>query len=551
VADGTDTGKRNPVRYFDANCSIGRFNHWSGREPISCQSLLRVMDHYGIHEALVSPSLGREYHPLDGNEQVLQLVAGEPRLHPAWVALPPRSRETPPTAELLAEMEERGVRALFLYPQQYGFLLDEWCIDDLLGPLAERRVPLFICANGLIGGTGDKPDQTDWPGVVRLCRAFPELPVVVTEARILRTLRPMYQALEACPNLHIDLSALWLHHLVEFMCREWGAERLLYGSGLPARDPGATLAQLAFSDICEADMAAVAGGNLRRLLSWSERLPMPRAEPHFPAPIDELHDIAINGRTLRGQGFMCGHGHLGRHFYLHIPDASTQELLAEMDRLGVERSMIFANAGMNSDEVYGNDLVAAAVRSYPDRFVGLVTVNLNRPPHEIRREMQRGFDMGMRGIKVHPQLSEYDTNGDNIEVVCAFADERRAFVVNHYWGDTQRILYLCRKYPHACFITGHTSPEAVPAVQQVDNLYIGSCPLLRYGLTEELVEKVGADRILFGSDLSWNPIAWGLGPILYARIPLEAKRLILGGNLRRLLARCLQPGDRDVGTGAA
>ena len=31
------------------------------------------------------------------------------------------------------------------------------------------------------------------------------------------------------------------------------------------------------------------------------------------------------------------------------------------------------------------------------------------------------------------------------------------------------------------------------------------------------------------------PIAWGLAPIMYARIPEEDKRKILGGNLARLM----------------
>ncbi len=46
---------------------------------------------------------------------------------------------------------------------------------------------------------------------------------------------------------------------------------------------------------------------------------------------------------------------------------------------------------------------------------------------------------------------------------------------------------------------------------------------------------IGADRLMFGSDLQDLPIAWGLGPILFARIPPEQKRLILGENLQRVL----------------
>jgi predicted TIM-barrel fold metal-dependent hydrolase len=322
---------------------------------------------------------------------------------------------------------------------------------------------------------------------------------------------------------------------VEFICREWGAHHLLFGSGLPTRGPGAVLGQLNFSDISQEELAAIAGGNLQRLLAWGARVPLPEPAAYFPDPLDELHDIARNRKPLKGQGFLCCHGHLGFHHYLHVPDGSVPALVAEMDRVGLEKAIVFANAGMNGDETYGNDLVAAAVRAYPERLIGFVFVNLHRPPDEMWREMERGFERGMKGIKLHPYLQGYDTNGPGVEVACAFAHARKAFIVNHDWGDRERMLYLCQKYADACFITGHTSLEAVPVVRQVGNLYIGSCPLIKYGLTEELVERAGADRILFGSDLSWHPIAWGYGPLLYARIPLEAKRLILGGNLRRLL----------------
>jgi len=54
---------------------------------------------------------------------------------------------------------------------------------------------------------------------------------------------------------------------------------------------------------------------------------------------------------------------------------------------------------------------------------------------------------------------------------------------------------------------------------------------------EEVVGAIGADRLLFGSDLEDLPIAWGLGPILFSRLSPDEKRKILGGNLERILAR--------------
>jgi predicted TIM-barrel fold metal-dependent hydrolase len=69
------------------------------------------------------------------------------------------------------------------------------------------------------------------------------------------------------------------------------------------------------------------------------------------------------------------------------------------------------------------------------------------------------------------------------------------------------------------------------------NLYVCSCPLLWPRACEDVVATIGADRLLFGSDLLDLPIAWGLGPILFARLPAAEKRMILGGNLQRILSR--------------
>ena len=108
---------------FDANCRVGRFNRWSGREPATPEDLVQTMDHYGIDEALVLDNLAVEYHAVEGNARVLDATAGQPRLHPAWVGLPASSRELSPGCDLVVEMAERGVRALFVFPQQYHLSL--------------------------------------------------------------------------------------------------------------------------------------------------------------------------------------------------------------------------------------------------------------------------------------------------------------------------------------------------------------------------------------------------------------------------------------------
>jgi predicted TIM-barrel fold metal-dependent hydrolase len=52
---------------------------------------------------------------------------------------------------------------------------------------------------------------------------------------------------------------------------------------------------------------------------------------------------------------------------------------------------------------------------------------------------------------------------------------------------------------------------------------------------EYLVREIGRERVLFGSDCVMRDAAPQLGWAAWARLPLEDKRLVLGGNIARLL----------------
>ena len=213
------------ITHFDACCYVGRSVHMPAGTPETAEALLGEMDHFGIHEALVVDYLARETNPMAGNERIVARTKDHPRLHPAWVGLMTHTRELPPPAELVANMREQSVGALFLFYGQYDIRLSDWGVDDLLGPLAEARVPLFLCPSDW--REPGKVNATDWEGVVGVCRRFPDLPVVVTESRIYKSQRAVYAAMAACENLKLDISALWLHKRVEFICREFGPDRLV------------------------------------------------------------------------------------------------------------------------------------------------------------------------------------------------------------------------------------------------------------------------------------------------------------------------------------
>ena len=518
---------------FDSRCTVGRHVRMTEGGRSTAAELLDDMDHQGIAEALVVDSLSRECHPADGNPRVIETCATNPRLHPAWAALPPGTPdEQPAPEELLQQMREQRVGALFLFTGQHRLKLTDWCVDELLEPMAHAGVPVFIVPDDI--GPFDPPswDVTDWPAVVDLCRRHPRLPVIVSERRIRQSQRLIYRALDACDNLHIELSGYWLRRGVEYITRRWGARRLIFGSQWPQFGQAMTLAELTAAEIDDEDKLRVAGDNLRELIRWCEPQ-HPAVE--LPPPADEFVRFARTGERPAEMTFHDCHGHLGLLNHYHIPDGTIDGAVAEMDRLGVERTLVFSFPGVVSDEVFGNDVVAAAVKRYPDRFIGFTLLNPHRGRQAMLDELQRGAALGLRGIKLIPHYQCYPGEGPLIDVACQWAHDHRQIILNHNWGSPGQVKRLVSTYPDACFIAGHTTLEHADTMKEHGNFYVCSCPLIGPRDCEATVAAIGADRLLFGSDLLDLPIAWGLGPILFARISPEDKRLILGENLKRIL----------------
>lgn len=519
---------------FDACCMVGR--HLKLREGglYSAEHLLAEMDHYGIAEALVLDSLSREHHPADGNRRIIDVASFSPRLYPVWSALPVHGHdEQPDAASFLDTMRENGIRALHLFPRQYRFSLGDWCIDPFLEPLAAAQVPVFITYNE-VGPGGWSWDETDWDAVVALCRRWPMLPIIVSEYRIRRAQRMIYRALDLCPNLRIELSGLWLHRAIECMTERWGAGRLIFGSNWPRLGQHVTLATLTCAEISAGDKRRIAGDNLRQLLSWDH--PIRPTEVELPPAADEFVGFGRTGVRPASITIWDNHGHLGGYSpHYDLPNCTLDGVVRDLDRFGVEKVCVFSFAGVFADEVFGNDIVAEAVRRYPDRFVGFTLVNPQRGRDAMLRELERGAGMGLRGVKLIPWYQGYPEEGPLIDVVCQWAHDRKQIILNHHWGSAQQVERLVSTYTEACFFTGHSTTAYAEVMRKRGNLYVCSCPLHEPRSCEEVVAAVGADRLMFGSDLEDLPIAWGLGPILFARLTPQEKRMILGGNLRRVL----------------
>ena len=287
---------------FDCNCGLGPSRKRRPYLISDPQQLVAELDVQGIRRALVYAISAEEYFPRHGNQwligqlgQLGQLGQPEPsgprgqpgpreqlgqpgprgqlgqsagsgRLLPCWIVMPHHTGEFPAPDELVRQMRDHGVRAARMNPPSHNrYSIAPWSAGALLHALERHRIPLFLSGTDL-GRYLDDPGTGFTPEVVHeLCHTYPQLPIVILRLNFQLT-RVAVPLLQSCPNLYADLSYHDVFLGIELLCREVGAERLLFGTGLPVGGRGAALVTLQAAEIDEPQRRQIAGANLARLL---------------------------------------------------------------------------------------------------------------------------------------------------------------------------------------------------------------------------------------------------------------------------------------------
>ncbi|MBE6712177.1 MAG: hypothetical protein E7580_01510 [Ruminococcaceae bacterium] len=145
------------------------------------------------------------------------------------------------------------------------------------------------------------------------------------------------------------------------------------------------------------------------------------------------------------------------------------------------------------------------------------------------------------GVKIHPSYHGYDIleHGDEI---FSFAHSLGAVVLMHP-QHTEEISPLADKYPNMKLIIAHLGSMAhINAIlrSRAGNIYtdtsgrnISSNRILEYA-----VERVGSERILFGTDTYSLPFQFGR--VVFADLTKEDRKNILYQNALRLFPRALK-----------
>lgn len=241
---------------IDCNCMFGPSNTIASAYE-KLEGLTADLDYYGIEAAVAYHSYSRFIDAQEGNDMISGIARQSDRVRPCWVIYPSPA-ELPHAEEFVEKMRAAGVRALRIFPGQrdpntFGLPVQSWNFGPLLAALESYRVPLLV-----------ERVLLSWEDIYTLATTHKRLPLVILAAHFGES-RNIYALLEACPNVYFSLTYYLLFNGLEDVVRRFGAERLLFDSGLPEREPSMVLPIIYFSDIQDHERKLILRDNFERL----------------------------------------------------------------------------------------------------------------------------------------------------------------------------------------------------------------------------------------------------------------------------------------------
>jgi uncharacterized protein len=230
---------------------------------------------------------------------------------------------------------------------------------------------------------------------------------------------------------------------------------------------------------------------------------------------------------------------------------SPAQLVGMMDNAGVDRVMLCAWHRPGT-WVISNDTIAQFVRQFPQRFVGVAAVNLEKPVEAVHELKRAVTELDFKALRVVPWLWNRPPNDKlyfPLYVACIELDIAFCTQVGHTGplmpSETGRpVPYLdevALTFPELRIVAGHIghpwTDEMIGVAWKHENVFIDTSAHAPRYYPPQLVHYLktyGQDKVLFGTNfpqLSWENC---VQQVQAMNLPEEIQLKFLGENARRV-----------------
>lgn len=241
------------------------------------------------------------------------------------------------------------------------------------------------------------------------------------------------------------------------------------------------------------------------------------------------------------------HGHMGASVGIYFHRCQADTMAAHLRRIGVTH-LVFSHSNALRGIMPNADAVDIC-RQYPDLYRIYVSI-IPQNAETIKADLAQ-FDKWAPyavGLKCLSDYHKVPLNDKRYDYALSFANERGLPVLCHTWGRSpfdggKVVLEVVKRYPNVRFFLGHCIygewDMAERCVKEsAGNVYLELTAIPGERDTiEDLVQRVGSERLLFGTDMPWFDEYQAVGGLLAAHITEDDKRNILYRNAERILGK--------------
>lgn len=237
-----------------------------------------------------------------------------------------------------------------------------------------------------------------------------------------------------------------------------------------------------------------------------------------------------------------------------VPDEALplDATIGAMDQANVSRALVSAWIAPNRVMI-SNDEVRAFVEAYPDRLVGVGSVDISRPMEAVAEVRRCVDELGFKAIRVLPWLWEKpptDRLYYPVYVACCELGIPFCTQIGHTGplmsSEVGRPIYLDRvalDFPDLTIVGGHIgypwTDEAIAVATKHENVYIDTSAYTVERYPHQLVDYLksnGRRKVLFGSNYPMITPAKALASLSDLGLDSETERLFLAENATRVFA---------------
>jgi predicted TIM-barrel fold metal-dependent hydrolase len=189
----------------------------------------------------------------------------------------------------------------------------------------------------------------------------------------------------------------------------------------------------------------------------------------------------------------------------------TENLLRNGGLIGVRKYIVHSTATSPKQVRSINEYICGETRKEP-RFAGLITLHPELTRREADAEADFALSHGLKGIKLHPDFQKFRIDDERVFHLYEAAEGRLPILFHtgdprYAYSQPEKLANVARRFPGlrciGAHFGGHAEWERVECYADTPNVHFDTCSslfLLNAGRAKEIIELLGADRFMFGSD---------------------------------------------------